>query len=108
MSIVLSDCAHVHSTHVRDDDVRVTYLFLFFRFLSAKVWKAFCNLVATGGKVLFSATGLQKSEYSFLVIAIIMSVSHDDVVEKVDAHDVTGLLNVLGQMVVLFTGVQVA
>ena len=106
MSVVLSDCAHVHvrSIPVRDDDVRVTYLFQFFRLLSAKVWKEFCNWVANGEKVSLSATGLQNLKSSFLVITIIMSVCHDDMVEEVDAHDVTGFLNVLGQMVILFTG----
>ena len=86
---------------------RPTYYF--FLLLSAQVCKEFCNLVANGKKVSFSATGLQNtSESSLLVVTVIMPVGHNDMVEEMDAHQLTGSFDALCQFFVLPAGGEVA
>jgi hypothetical protein len=46
--------------------------------------------------------------FPLFVVGIILSVSDDDMVEEVDAHQFAGPLDVFGQMVILTAGREVA
>ena len=50
---------------------------------------------------IYNVAGLQLSR---LVVGIIIAVGNDDVVEKVQSHDVAGVLQALRQVVVAFAG----
>ena len=41
---------------------------------------------------------------AFLLIAVIGTVGHDDVVDEIDAHKVASLFDILGELIVLPAG----